>query len=99
MDMDAKARGALATIQACIRTKRYVVLPHFKQRMEQRGLVWPDVLAVLDDPAGVRADGRDRYGRPKWIASGTAADGGAVRVVCAIDRDDRGNWTIFITAY
>lgn len=103
MGMDAKARRAWSVIRKCVAAKRYVVLPHFVQRMDQRGFFWPDVLAVIDDPMDVRDAGRDRYGRPKWIVSGTAPDGIAVELVCVLDRDPdvhRGRaLTVFITIY
>ncbi len=99
MSMDAKARRALGVIQECVAAERYFVLPHFVQRMDRRGFFWADVLAVIDSPGGVRSDGRDRYDRPKWIVSGRAAEGLDVELVCVIDRDDRGNVTVFITIY
>jgi hypothetical protein len=67
--------------------------------MDRRGLVWPDVLAVLDSPSTVRAGGTDRFGRDKWRISGTAADGEALEFVCALDVDERGEVTVFITIY
>jgi len=99
MGMDAKARNALATIRRCCDEGRYRVLPHFTMRMDERGLVWPDVLTVLDAPTTVRASGRDRFNRPKWIIGGTAADGLAMELVCVLDVDDHGDLTVFITAY
>lgn len=97
--MDAKARKALDTIRDCVAAKRYLVLPHFVQRMDERAFFWPDVLAVLDRPGSVRDDGRDRYGRPKWIIAGNTPDGVALEMVCAIDADQRGRLTVFITIY
>jgi len=67
--------------------------------MDQRGLVWPDVMALLDHPSDVRSSGLDRFDRPKWIVCGTAADGLGLELVCVIDVDDRGDWTVFITMY
>lgn len=99
MSMDAKARRALGVIQECVTAKRYVVLRHFVQRMDRRGFFWADLLAVMNDPSDVRSDGRDRFDRPKWIVSGKTIDGLTVELVCAIDRDDRGNVTVFITIY
>lgn len=99
MSMDAKARRALGVIQKCVAAKRYVVLPHFVQRMDRRGFFWADLLAVIHDPCNVRSDGCDRFDRPKWIVGGDTIDGLAVELVCAIDRDDRGNVTVFITIY
>ena len=99
MSMGAKARRALGVIQECVAAKRYVVLPHFVHRMDRRGFFWADVLAVIDNPSDVHFDGHDRYDRPKWIVTGKTADGLTVKLVCAIDRDDRGNVTVFITIF
>jgi hypothetical protein len=88
--MDRKASRALLTFRACVSAGRYFVLTYFVQRMDRRGLVWPDVLAVLDSPQTVRAGGTDRYGRDKWLVGGTAADGEAIEFVCALDVDQRG---------
>lgn len=65
--------------------------------MEERGLFWPDVLAVIDDPQDVRADGMDKHNRPKWIIEGKAATGDDIEVVCAIEIDE--TETEFITLY
>ncbi len=97
--MDAKARRALTVIRECVAEGCYLVLPHFTHRMEERGFFWPDVLAVIDSPSSVRDDGRDRYGRPKWIVAGKTADDLDIELVCAIDTDDRGRLTVFITLY
>jgi hypothetical protein len=97
--MDAKARKALDTIRDCVTAKRYKVTQHFTQRMDERAFFWPDALAVLDRPGKVRDDGRDRYGRPKWIVAGKTTDGMALEMVCAIDADERGRLTVFITIY
>lgn len=99
MGMDARARKALRIIRDCVADDRVQVLPHFTQRMDARGFCWPDILTVLDSPTGVRDDGRDRYDRPKWIVAGATADGIAVEFVCAIDTDDLGRFTVFITIY
>lgn len=45
--MNATARKALSIIRACIASDRVIVLEHFRRRMDQRGLVWADVLAVI----------------------------------------------------
>lgn len=97
--MNAKARKALLTVRSCVATKRYRLLSHCTERMDQRGLVWPDVLAVLDEPGNVRDSGRDRFGRPKWLLAGTAPDGDRLELVCALDADERGAYTVFITIY
>lgn len=97
--MDAESRKALAIIRECVAADRFRVLPHFRKRMARRGLLWPDILTVLDDPTHVRDDGLDRYDRPKWIVGGNAADGLPVEVVCVLDYDERGDATVFITLY
>ena len=99
MTMGRKASRALLTIRACVSAGRYSVLTHFVQRMDRRGLVWPDILAVLDSPGTVRSGGTDRYGRDKWLGSGTAADGEPIEFVCVLDVDECGKVTVFITIY
>jgi hypothetical protein len=97
--MEPAARQALLLIRRCLHAGRYGVLPHFTERMDLRGLFWPDVQSVLDAPSSVQDGGIDKYGRPKWIVSGRATDGLALSIVCALDVDDRGHTTVFITAY
>jgi pentatricopeptide repeat protein len=97
--MRHEAGRALMVIRACVAAGRYVALRHFLRRMDQRGLFWPDVLAVIDSPTGVRFDGRDDFDRPKWIISGTAADGVSIELVCVLDTDEAGDVTVFITVY
>ncbi|MEK6675137.1 MAG: hypothetical protein AABZ47_05705 [Planctomycetota bacterium] len=99
--MDTKARRAWNAIRECVARKRYIVLPHFIERMDQRGYFWPDVLAIIDEPTDVRSDGLDRLDRPKWIVSGKAAAplDETVEIVCVLDKDDRGRVTVFITIY
>ena len=97
--MDAKTRKALSVIRRSVDDGRYRLTMHFTQRMDQRGMFWPDVLAVLDDPTGVRPDGRDRYDRPKWRLAGTATDGWELEIVCVLDVDEHGDVTVFITIY
>jgi len=97
--MDAKGRKALSTIRRCVAARRYRLLAHFTERMDERGLFWPDVLAILDDPTDVHSDGVDRWDRPKWIVTGESACGHNLELVCVLDRDERGHITVFITIY
>jgi hypothetical protein len=97
--MNPEARNALRTIQRCISAGRYELATHFRQRMAQRGMLWPDVLATVDDPASVQADGADDWGRARWIMAGTAADGLPLELVCVLDRTDTGELVVFITIY
>jgi hypothetical protein len=91
------ARRAIAVIRRCVEEDRFVLSIHFSQRMEQRGLFWPDVLAVIEEPEDVRPQGMDRYNRPKWIIPGEPATGGEIEIVCAIELDE--TETEFITLY
>lgn len=99
MSMDAEARSALAVIRRCVATDRYRLLVHFRQRLAERGLVWPDVLAVVDAPSDVRPGGPESLGRPKWLVSGIAGDGRPIEFVCVLDEDEQGQITLFVTIY
>ncbi len=95
--MTAEARRAILVIRACIAADRYALTVHFNQRMQQRGLFWPDVVAAIEDPKDVRSGGVDNYSRPKWIVRGDAAGGDQIEIVCAIELDE--GETVFITLY
>ncbi len=97
--MDTRERHALAVIRRCVRKDRYLVLPHFTRQMDARGLFWPDVQCVLDQPGIVRDDGDDDQGRPKWVISGKTTDRMDLALVCVLDVDSRGDFTVFITSY
>jgi len=97
--MDAKACRALRTIRRCVEAGRYRLVLHFMQRMDERGLFWPDVAAVLDKPTDVRDGGPEHWGRPKWIVTGRSAAGDELELVCVLDKDDRGKLVVFITLY
>jgi hypothetical protein len=97
--MDADARNALRTIRRCIAAGRYRLTQHFAHRMDQRGVTWPDVLALLDGPADMRADGVDDWGRDRWIISGTAADGLGMDLVCLLELRENCGWTLLVTIY
>jgi hypothetical protein len=97
--MNRKAQKALADIRRCVATGRWRMLVHFVRRMDERGLFWPDVLAVLDSPAAVADEGPDDYGRHKWKVAGRATDGLELEIVCALDTDAAVRITVFITVY
>jgi len=97
--MDSRARKALAVIQERVEADRFLLLPHFRQRLTQRGLVWPDVLAVLESPRSIRRGHGDPFRRSKWIVGGTASDGLTVEIACVLDVDEQGNLTVFITMF
>lgn len=90
---------ALDVIQQCLAEERFRMTLHFRQRMSERGLIWPDVLAVVDDPADIRWGKRDAHGREKWIICGAAGDGLGVEMVCVLDVDERGQVTVLVTIY
>lgn len=91
------ATAAVSVIRECIATNRVIIKAHFTDRMSQRGLFWPDVVAVLEEPTRVRADGHDEFGRSRWLISGAAADGLDIEMLCVID--DEGPTTVFVTLY
>lgn len=97
--MDRKASRAMLTIRAGVGAGHFLVLAHFRERLAERGLVWSDVLAVLDEPADVHDGGADDFGRSKWLVSGTAADGLPLEFVCVLDADPRGKVVVFVTIY
>jgi hypothetical protein len=97
--MAPTARRALRLIRRCVEESRFILTTHFSHRMDERGLVWPDVLAAIDEPSGVRFGGLDEIGRHKWIIAGRAADGLEVELVCIWDEDDNGDTTILVTMY
>jgi hypothetical protein len=97
--MNRSAREALLMIRACVAAKRYVLKTHFRLRMAERGLLWTDVLTILDAPGDVRSGGRDDFDRAKWLVSGSAVDGEPIEFVCVLDVDARGEVTVFVTIY
>jgi hypothetical protein len=97
--MNRKAQTALADIRRSVAAGRWRMLVHFAQRMDERGLFWPDVLAVLDSPAAVEDEGADDFGRPKWKLAGRATDALELEIVCVLDTDAEGRVTVFITLY
>lgn len=97
--MKPEAKEALKIIRRCLTSERFTVTRHFQERMDLRGIVWADVLAVVDTPARVKDDGRDYHDRPKWIIGGEVTDGLDVDVVCVLDTDEDGDWTVLITVY
>jgi hypothetical protein len=97
--MDAPSRKALATIRKCVRAERFILLAHFRRRMTERGLIWPDILAILDAPVSVRRQGEDDLGREKWLVRGIAADGLDIEMVCVLDVNDEGDLTVFTTLF
>ena len=95
--MTTDARRAIIVVRECIDADRYALTIHFSKRMEERGLFWPDVQAVIDEPKDVALLGIDQYGRSKLTIRGAAAFGGDIQIVCAIEIDETN--AEFITLY
>ncbi len=93
------SRKAIRVIRDCLRAGRFAVKPHFAQRMDERGLFWADVEAVIDSPSRIGADGHDDFGRDRWLIAGIATDGLDLELLCVLDKDDQGNTIVFITIY
>jgi len=72
---------------------------HFVQRMDERGLFLPDVLAIVDHPARVRMQGTDEFGRPRCLLAGHLTDGTAAELLAVIEAEPAGHFTVFITVY
>ena len=97
--MNTRAKRVLRTIQDCVASGRYLALTHFVQRMDSRGLFWPDIQAVIDSPEAVEDNGLDKFGRAKWRLRGRTQDRLELGIICVMDRDQAGNLTVFITVY
>ena len=90
---------AITIIRRCVEADQFVTLQHFNDRLRQRGLLWADVQSIIDRPAHVKADGQDDGERPRFLIRGRLPDGLRAELVVLLDRDDAGNWAVFITAY
>lgn len=97
--MESNARKALATIRRCLGANRVRLTVHFRLRLAERGLLWTDLLTLLESPVSMRADGFDDWGRSRWLVSGHAAEGTALTLVCAIGRARGGALTVFVTLF
>lgn len=97
--MDAKARRAIKTIRRCIDADQYLLLSHVVQRMDERGLVWADLLGIIDAPTLVQSDGEDDWGRARRLISGHCATSETVTLVCVIGVDAHGERVVFITMH
>src|SRR5258708_1736069 len=97
--MTSEARTALRIIRESIDDGRVIVTAHFSERMDERGLMWPDVLSAIESPTDVRDDGLDRIGRPKWIVGGPTSDDVPIEIVCVLDEDEAGNAIVLVTLY
>ena len=92
-------RAAIAIIRDCVESGRYRRFIHFDERLDQRGLFWGDVLAVIDSPARVLADGQDVHGRDRWLIRRKTSYGLRIELVTLLEQDEHGHWTFFVTLY
>ncbi len=93
------ARQAHSTIRRCVAADRIRLTQLFRVRLVERGVLWADVLSLVDSPVEMRGDGYDDQGRSRWILSGRAADGIEMGLVCVIGRDEAGELVVFVTAF
>ena len=84
---------AIGVIAACVESDDYTVRQHVFDRLADRHLTQPDLLALLCDPDHARGDGRDGRGRERWFLSGTLHDGTRAETLVVIDA--RPHATIF----
>lgn len=97
--MTRSERLALATIQECVESDRFVVTRHFSERLDERGVFWADVIGVVFEPTSVRSGGSDDRGRDKWLLEGVIEQVGSVVLVVAIDKTPDGTLSVFFTVY
>jgi hypothetical protein len=87
--MDREAQDALEKVREAVAADRVEATRHFEQQVGARGLVWADMLTILDQPSRMEDQGVEDHGWPKWRIWGQAADGTPAAVVVAIRADDR----------
>jgi hypothetical protein len=85
--MDEAAEKALERIQAAVSADRVEMTSHFEQQLGIRGMLWADLLTIIDQPNRMEDQGPDVHGWPKWRIWGRAADDSPAAVVVAL-RDD-----------
>jgi len=91
-------KQAVEFVQRCVEREDYFLRDHFEQRMSERALFWPDVLAVVEQPASVRTDGEDEYGRPRWFLEGRTTGNLEIEILCVLERKGTDTvifWTIY----
>ena len=99
--MGEKSRSSetINIIRSRISKNRYRRLVHFNQRMDERGLFWADVMAVIDEPSQVVDDGVDEFGRERWLISGLTTDELSIKLVTVLDFDAKGQMVVLITLF
>ena len=94
-----RSQEAIRIIRKCVSEDRYIPLRHFIERLDERGVFWSDILAILDHPKSVKDAGLDEYDRPRWLVAGKTTDLLSLEMVVVIDQDDDGNYVVMITIY
>jgi hypothetical protein len=87
--MDDDAEDALRKIRDAVDLDQVEMTAHFDKRLGERGLLWTDLLTLLDQPARMEDQGPEVHGWPKWRIWGQAADGTPAGVVVALREDGR----------
>jgi hypothetical protein len=95
--LKVKASKAIAVICDCIDNDRAEIKDHFLLRMSQRGMFWPDVMAIILDEPSLRTGGDDEFGPERWFMAADAPDGLPIELLCAID--DAEPLSVLITIY
>lgn len=87
--MDEETLHLIEQLREAVAADRVEVTSHFEQRICEQGLLWIDVLTILENPSGIEEQGPDVHGWPKWRIWGQAADGTSAGVVVAVRPDKR----------
>lgn len=87
--MDMEASEALGKVRNAVAADRVETTSPFEQQIGLRGLLWADILSILDQPSRMENQGIEAHGWPKWRIWGHAANGTAAAIVVALRDDDR----------
>jgi hypothetical protein len=90
---------AIKVICKCLDAGQFLPTEHFDQRMEERGLFWWDIVAVIEQPNKIENDGYDTWGRNRWLVSGDTPDNLPIKIVCALEERDDGGFVVLITIH
>jgi hypothetical protein len=85
----ADEEQALKVIQDAVAADRVEVTTHFDQKIAERGMLWVDMLTIVDEPTRMEDQGIENHGWPKWRVWGKSADDTSAAVVVAIRDDGR----------
>lgn len=94
--MDAEAQSAWQQTRNAVAADLMVSTVHFDRNLAKRGMLWPDLLTILDEPTRLENQGIEEHGWPKWRIWGNASDGSPAAIVIALQ--DNG-WVRLITIH